>query len=96
MTITPDHGNSVVALGVNVCWMDIFRDSLNLEDLSAIYFIDAARATTSQSQVVWRYLFDKLSCLIDIDNSLLRIELNLWLRSNLINVFNFVNNFMSQ
>ena len=50
MTVAPDHSNSVVALSLHICGVNIFRHFVKLEDLSTVDFIDAASTTTLHSE----------------------------------------------
>ena len=53
MSIGPDDSHSVVALPRHVGREHVFGDLVDLQDLSAIYFIDAGRTPALDAELVW-------------------------------------------
>ena len=73
MPIRPDDGDGVVSLPGHVGGEHVFRDLVNLENLSPVYFIDAPGTLALDAQLIWVDHLDglfPLVCCVSLKNDL--------------------------
>ena len=58
MAITPDHSYRIVSFALHICRIYIFRYLIDLQNLTAIDFVNAASASALDTELVWVNCFD--------------------------------------